>query len=201
MSSLSPKVPSPATKEIPSPQELLSSREIEILTFMAVGRNIKWIAGHLKISVKTVESHRANFKAKLCGWLEDTDDADLVQYVLAAGLTKNKYCVAKPLAQATTPAPVKTVTPSMEQGRKDLISTSDRETEVLKCWASGMTLKETAQHLGLSQGTLSFYRTRLCGKFRLTRGEHKRTGLVNAIHYAISEGIVSLLFPKKKVRK
>lgn len=48
-----------------SPTSVLTSREREVLSKIAAGRSNKVIAGELKISVKTVEKHRANLMHKL----------------------------------------------------------------------------------------------------------------------------------------
>ncbi len=46
-------------------RELLSSREQEVLALVALGYTNKQIAGELIISIKTVETHKANIKIKL----------------------------------------------------------------------------------------------------------------------------------------
>lgn len=43
----------------------LSQREIEVLKFLAEGKNVKEIATSLNVSVKTIESHRSNLMKKL----------------------------------------------------------------------------------------------------------------------------------------
>jgi DNA-binding NarL/FixJ family response regulator len=48
-----------------SPIESLSDREIEIFTLIGRGRTTREIAEELHLSVKTVETHRENIKAKL----------------------------------------------------------------------------------------------------------------------------------------
>lgn len=67
--------------EIPS-LEILTKREQEILTLIAQSMSNKRIAAKLKISVRTVEHHRANLTDKL--GLKDT--ASLVKYSIAKGL-------------------------------------------------------------------------------------------------------------------
>jgi len=64
--------------------EKLTRREEEILKFVAKGLTSKEIANKLNISVKTVETHRANIIAKLD--LHST--ADLVKYAIHKGITK-----------------------------------------------------------------------------------------------------------------
>ena len=44
---------------------LVTGRERQVLTCVALGRSNKWIARDLGLSVKTVEKHRANFMRKL----------------------------------------------------------------------------------------------------------------------------------------
>jgi DNA-binding NarL/FixJ family response regulator len=48
-----------------SPTNVLSNREREIVQLIAEGRSTKEIAACLKVSTKTVETHRANILAKL----------------------------------------------------------------------------------------------------------------------------------------
>jgi DNA-binding NarL/FixJ family response regulator len=48
-----------------SPVEQLSDREFEVFQLIGEGKGTRDIAGHLHLSVKTVEVHRANIKAKL----------------------------------------------------------------------------------------------------------------------------------------
>lgn len=68
--------------EMPS-LEILTQREKQILTMIAQGMANKNIASKLRISVRTVEHHRANLTDKL--GLKDT--ASLVKYAIAKGLT------------------------------------------------------------------------------------------------------------------
>ena len=67
-------------RQVPS-AELLSSREKEVLKLIARGKSNKEIADTLFISVRTVESHRANIMAKL--HLKST--AELVKHALQEG--------------------------------------------------------------------------------------------------------------------
>ncbi|MGD0744342.1 MAG: response regulator transcription factor [Verrucomicrobiota bacterium] len=48
-----------------SPIERLTDREFEVFQLIGQGRGTRDIAGHLRLSVKTVEVHRANIKRKL----------------------------------------------------------------------------------------------------------------------------------------
>jgi DNA-binding NarL/FixJ family response regulator len=48
-----------------SPVERLSDREFEVFQLIGDGKGTREIAGHLHLSVKTVEVHRANIKEKL----------------------------------------------------------------------------------------------------------------------------------------
>lgn len=67
--------------DVPS-LEILSKREKEILKLVAQGLPNKTIAVKLKISIRTVETHRANLSNKL--GIKNT--AGLVKYALAKGL-------------------------------------------------------------------------------------------------------------------
>src|SRR5882672_995542 len=60
----------------------LSPRQFEILKLIAEGLSTKEIAGHLNISVKTVESHRAELMARL----NIHDVAGLVRFAIKMGL-------------------------------------------------------------------------------------------------------------------
>ena len=48
-----------------SPVEKLTDREFEIFQLIGQGLGTKELAGHLHVSPKTVEVHRANIKVKL----------------------------------------------------------------------------------------------------------------------------------------
>jgi DNA-binding NarL/FixJ family response regulator len=48
-----------------SPVERLSDREFEVFQLIGEGRGTREIADHLRLSVKTIEVHRANIKMKL----------------------------------------------------------------------------------------------------------------------------------------
>jgi DNA-binding NarL/FixJ family response regulator len=61
----------------------LTTRQREILVLLADGRSIKDIAQTLKISMKTVEFHKANITRKL--GVHTT--SDLIKFALAQGIT------------------------------------------------------------------------------------------------------------------
>ncbi len=50
---------------LPSPIDKLSDREVEVLRFLGTGFSTREIAATLKLSAKTVETHRAHIKDKL----------------------------------------------------------------------------------------------------------------------------------------
>lgn len=62
----------------------LSPRQREVLKLIAEGRSTKEIAGHLDLSVKTVEGHRAELMRRL----EIHDVAGLVRYAIRIGLVQ-----------------------------------------------------------------------------------------------------------------
>jgi DNA-binding NarL/FixJ family response regulator len=68
-----------------SPIERLSDREFEVFQLVGQGKPTREIAGHLHLSVKTVEVHRANIKHKLK--LKRGDD--LVGYAIRWTETQN----------------------------------------------------------------------------------------------------------------
>jgi two-component system response regulator NreC len=69
-------------KPEPSPLEVLTEREREVLKCVAEGLSTKEIAGRLDISVRTVETHRANVMRKL----DLHSIARLVQFAIREGL-------------------------------------------------------------------------------------------------------------------
>jgi two-component system response regulator NreC len=60
----------------------LTTREREVLQLVAEGRSSREIAGLLRISTKTVETHRANLMAKL----DIHSTAEVTQYAIRRGL-------------------------------------------------------------------------------------------------------------------
>lgn len=67
---------------IDSMRDVLTPRQREVLQLMAEGRSTKKIAEILNISIKTVESHRAQLMERL----DIHDVAGLVRYAIKAGL-------------------------------------------------------------------------------------------------------------------
>lgn len=66
------------------PPNLLTTRQREILRLIADGASTKQIAADLDVSVKTVESHRAQIMAKL----DIHDTAGLVRYAIRHGISE-----------------------------------------------------------------------------------------------------------------
>ncbi len=64
------------------PHELLTPREREILQLIAEGRTSKEIASELHLSIKTVETHRANLMDKL----NIHNRVGLIRYAIRAGI-------------------------------------------------------------------------------------------------------------------
>lgn len=69
-------------EETDSPDEILSSRETEVLQLVAEGHTNKEIADLLFISVKTVEGHKDNIKKKLGIY----NQAGLIKYAIGKGM-------------------------------------------------------------------------------------------------------------------
>ena len=67
----------------PSAFSSLTAREREVLQLMAEGRNTKQIAMDLRVSIKTVETHRRQIMEKL----ELYSVAELTKYAIREGLT------------------------------------------------------------------------------------------------------------------
>ncbi len=80
---ISPRLTEQLVDVIVSSPESLSSREKEVLQLIAGGKSNKDIAEALHISVRTVESHRANIMVKL----DLKNVADLVKYAVRKGYT------------------------------------------------------------------------------------------------------------------
>jgi DNA-binding NarL/FixJ family response regulator len=64
------------------PEETLTPRELEVLSLVAQGYTNRQIADRLKLSVRTVESHRANLMDKL----DLHSRVELVRYATEHGL-------------------------------------------------------------------------------------------------------------------
>jgi DNA-binding NarL/FixJ family response regulator len=69
-----------------SPIERLSDREFEVFRLIGQGVSTREIAGHLHLSIKTIEVHRVNIKAKL----ELQTANDLVRYAVRWAETEGK---------------------------------------------------------------------------------------------------------------
>lgn len=65
-----------------SPLSVLTARQREILQLIAEGRSTKTIAHHLRLSIKTVDAHRAQIMERL----EMHDIPGLVRYAIRNGL-------------------------------------------------------------------------------------------------------------------
>lgn len=65
-----------------APKPILSRRELDVLRLVALSKSNKEIARELHISVKTVQTHRANILRKL----DLHDRTDLVRYAVRTGL-------------------------------------------------------------------------------------------------------------------
>jgi DNA-binding NarL/FixJ family response regulator len=63
----------------------LTPRQLEILRLIAEGRSTKEMAGLLGVSVKTVETHRAQLMERL----DIHELAGLVRYAIRTGLVNN----------------------------------------------------------------------------------------------------------------
>lgn len=69
---------------VPSPFERLTPRQRQILQLIAEGHTMQDIANKLRVSVKTVETHRAQLMARLGIY----DLAGLVRYAIRTGITQ-----------------------------------------------------------------------------------------------------------------
>jgi DNA-binding NarL/FixJ family response regulator len=71
-----------AVTSVNSSLERLTSRQREVLQLIAEGHTTRQIAHRLRLSVKTVESHRANLMERL----QIHDVAGLVRYAIRVGI-------------------------------------------------------------------------------------------------------------------
>jgi len=67
------------------PHETLSDREFEVFRLLAAGASVTDIASQLKVSVKTVSTHKANLMHKM--GLQNA--SELVRYAIKHGLADN----------------------------------------------------------------------------------------------------------------
>lgn len=67
-------------------EQQLSSREKEVLKFVAMGYTNRQIADKLLLSIKTIESHKARIKEKL----HLCDRSDLVKFAISTGLLQQE---------------------------------------------------------------------------------------------------------------
>jgi len=67
---------------IPSPGEALTARQREVLRLLAEGRRVKEIAAELRLSVRTVETH----KYEIMHLLRIDNTADLVKFAIRQGI-------------------------------------------------------------------------------------------------------------------
>jgi DNA-binding NarL/FixJ family response regulator len=87
---LSPQISRPVIDEYvrrtrsSRPEEILSTRQQQVLQLIAEGKTMKQVALDLGISVKTAETHRA----QLMDRLDIHDVASLVRYAIKMGLVK-----------------------------------------------------------------------------------------------------------------
>ena len=68
----------------PEPEDPLTPRELEVVKLIAEAFTNRQIAETLKLSEKTVESHRANVLSKL----QMRDRVELVRYAIRRGLVE-----------------------------------------------------------------------------------------------------------------
>jgi DNA-binding NarL/FixJ family response regulator len=68
----------------PEPDDRLTPRELEVVKLIAEAFTNRQIAATLKLSEKTVESHRANVLSKL----DMRDRVELVRYAIRRGLVE-----------------------------------------------------------------------------------------------------------------
>jgi DNA-binding NarL/FixJ family response regulator len=72
------------SKTQPTPSEVLTERQVEIVKLMAGGQSTKEIAYALNLSTKTVDAHRARIMERL----QINDIANLTRYALRHGLVR-----------------------------------------------------------------------------------------------------------------
>lgn len=82
--------PLPQTDQTQASLQKLTARQKQILVMIAEGQSTKQIAGNLNISVKTVETHRAQLSERL----NIHDVAGLVRFAIRTGLIKVTLALA-----------------------------------------------------------------------------------------------------------
>ncbi|HEY2572604.1 MAG TPA: helix-turn-helix transcriptional regulator, partial [Verrucomicrobiaceae bacterium] len=65
-------------REVGSPIDLLSDRELEVMQMIGKGTSTRDIAAALHLSIKTIETHRAHIKEKL----HFKDSSELVRFAV-----------------------------------------------------------------------------------------------------------------------
>lgn len=70
-----------------SPHELLTSRELHVFTMLGKGVSINQIASDLKLSAKTISSHKARLMQKM----NIQNNAELIKYYLNSELNESKH--------------------------------------------------------------------------------------------------------------
>jgi len=65
-----------------APHDRLSSREFQVLTFIASGKPLSEIANNLSLNIKTVSTYRTRILEKM----NVKSNADLVKYCINQGL-------------------------------------------------------------------------------------------------------------------
>lgn len=116
---------------------MLTERELSVLELIAKGGTDRDIAGTLAIKIGTARKHRENLQIKL----HASKSAQLVPHYFQAARGELNH------PEYPVPAPF-----------------SARETEVLLLLAEGLTDKEVARRLGLSDHTVRRHRAHLLAK-------------------------------------
>lgn len=158
----------------------LSERQKEVLNYLAEGLSNFQIAQRLQVAVGTISSYRRSLYRRL----DVHSRAEIVRYVQAQSGDHQYRTEAEPLSLA--PA---AIAYSMAQTAGDSLidhGLSPRQLEILQSVADGMTNKEIARRLDLSEQTVKTYRRTLYRKLGISSRYQAVTYLRAAVDGAVS---------------
>lgn len=121
---------------------MLSAREMQVLSLIARGFTDREISTLLAVSLSTARKHRENMQRKL-------------------GLHKSTQLVIYYLEQFAVPGKIKQSTPALAQ-------LSARELEIIHLFARGMSDKQVARQLAISDLTVRKHRANMQSKLAVS---------------------------------
>jgi len=167
----------PAGEQTASSDQLLSTREREIIKLIAEGKSSKEVAELLFISSRTVQHHRANIMRKL----NVKKTADLVKYAIQ----KWGAYISPLLTPQLGDMLMQKSWPVGEQTASSDQLLSNREREIIKLIAEGKSHKEVGELLFISSRTVEHHRENMIRKLNV-----KKTA--DLVKYSIQKGYTTL---------